>query len=218
MPKLKPATQAARREAILDAALKCFARSGVHRTTIEDICRQAAISPGALYVYFGSKESLIEGLCARDRDQFVEKFAFLEQADDLIAALGAIGREYLIEDPPERRLFVLEMALEATRNPRIAEIYRSMDRFVQDSFEALFTRLAAEGRIVPRMPIADFTRLFCVIGDGIWFRAGVHPDFDAAKALAAATAVIADILAPVHPVIRAAAEATAPALARETIP
>jgi TetR/AcrR family transcriptional regulator, repressor for uid operon len=218
MPKLKPATQAARREAILDAALVCFARGGVHRTTIEDICRQAAISPGALYVYFGSKESLIEGLCQRDRDQFIEKFAFLEQADDLIAALGVIGRQYLVEDPPERRLFVLEMALEATRNPRIAEIYRSMDQFVSDSFASLFTRLAAEGRIAPRMPIPQFVKLFIVIGDGIWFRGGVHPAFDSAGALDAATQVIADILAPVPASHDPARPAAALVPAHETTP
>ena len=43
MPKLKPSTQAARREHILDAAERCFARSGFHRTTMQDICREANI-------------------------------------------------------------------------------------------------------------------------------------------------------------------------------
>ena len=62
MPKLKPDTQRARREHILDAAEQCFARAGFHRTTMQDICRDAAVSPGALYVYFASKEDLIAGI------------------------------------------------------------------------------------------------------------------------------------------------------------
>jgi len=31
------------------------------------ICREAGVSPGALYVYFDSKEALIAGICERDR-------------------------------------------------------------------------------------------------------------------------------------------------------
>ena len=56
MPKLKPDTQRARREHILDAAEVCFARAGFHRTTMQDICKEALISPGALYVYFTSRK------------------------------------------------------------------------------------------------------------------------------------------------------------------
>ena len=68
MPKLKPDTQRARREHILDAAEHCFARAGFHRTTMQDICKEAGVSPGALYVYFDSKEALIAGICrARPR-------------------------------------------------------------------------------------------------------------------------------------------------------
>jgi TetR/AcrR family transcriptional regulator, repressor for uid operon len=65
MPKLKPETQQARRESILDAAEMCFARSGFHRSTMQDICKAAGISPGALYVYFASKEDLIAGIVDR---------------------------------------------------------------------------------------------------------------------------------------------------------
>ena len=194
MPKLKPETQAARRENILDAAQQCFARAGFHRTTIEDICRQAAISPGALYVYFDSKEALIEGLCQRDKDQFIEKIARLEKADDFLAALKAIGEEYFVDDPPARRLVALEMAIEATRNPRIAVIYHSMDRFVRDSFATLFQRLKDQGRIAPALPIETLTGIFIVLGDGIWFRRSVIPDFDARDVLPTATALIGAML------------------------
>lgn len=197
MPKLKPETQAARREAILDAAQSCFARAGFHRTTIEDICRQAAISPGALYVYFDSKEALIEGLCQRDRDQFVEKLARLETADDFLAALRVIGEEYFVEEPAARRLVALEMAVESTRNPRIARIHHAMDAFVVDSFRSLFQRLRDAGRIAPRLGIDDLTQVFTLIGDGIWFRRAVMPNFDPAHAIPAAIAVIGGLLNPV---------------------
>ena len=74
MPKLKPDTQRARRQHILDAAERCFGRDGFHRTTMHDICREAGVSPGALYVYFDSKEALIAGIAERDRAEFAERF------------------------------------------------------------------------------------------------------------------------------------------------
>ena len=67
MPKLKPDVQRARSEHILDAAERCFVRAGFHRTSVHDICKEAGVSPGALYVYFDSKEALIAGISERDR-------------------------------------------------------------------------------------------------------------------------------------------------------
>ncbi len=59
MPKLAPKTQQARREHILDAAERCFITKGFHPSTMDDICREAHVSSGALYTYFVSKEDLI---------------------------------------------------------------------------------------------------------------------------------------------------------------
>ena len=81
MPKLKPDTQRARREHILDAAEHCFANSGFHRCTMQDICREAGVSPGALYVYFSSKEALIAGIAERDRADFAARFDALAGAE-----------------------------------------------------------------------------------------------------------------------------------------
>ena len=49
MPKLAPKTQQARREHILDAAERCFVNKGFHPATMDGICREAGVSPGALY-------------------------------------------------------------------------------------------------------------------------------------------------------------------------
>ncbi len=111
MPKLKPATQRARREHILDAAEVCFARAGFHRTTMQDICKEALISPGALYVYFNSKEDLIAGLAERDRSDFAERFADLSAATDLMQSLSQLGNHYFDEEPAHKRTMCLEIGL-----------------------------------------------------------------------------------------------------------
>ena len=112
MPKLKPDTQRARREHILDAAERCFARAGFHATTMQDICKEASVSPGALYVYFASKEALIAGLCERNRAEFQSRFADLATARDFMAALACIGEHYFVEEPPHKQLMCVEMGIE----------------------------------------------------------------------------------------------------------
>ncbi|MGA2036004.1 MAG: TetR/AcrR family transcriptional regulator [Acidimicrobiales bacterium] len=51
-----------RRNDILAAAKKVFARSGYHATTIADIARVAKLSYGSIYWYFDSKDDLFHTL------------------------------------------------------------------------------------------------------------------------------------------------------------
>jgi TetR/AcrR family transcriptional regulator, repressor for uid operon len=194
MPKLKPATQRARREHILDAAEICFSLTGFHRTTMQDICKEAAVSPGALYVYFSSKEDLIAGLAERDRSEFAERFAEISAAPDFIRALSNLGDQYLADEPAHKRTMCIEIGLESIRNPRVGEIYRSVDRFVEESFEKLFERLAAEGRIAPDLDIPTITKLFSMIGDGLFMRRALDPNFDASTLVPAVMSLIAKLL------------------------
>ncbi|MBC7830736.1 MAG: TetR/AcrR family transcriptional regulator [Hyphomicrobium sp.] len=194
MPKLKPATQRARREHILDAAEVCFARAGFHRTTMQDICKEALISPGALYVYFNSKEDLIAGLAERDRSDFAERFADLSASTDLMQSLSELGNHYFDEEPAHKRTMCLEIGLESTRNPKVGEIYRSVDRYVHGSFEKLFAALQAEGRIAPDVDIPTLTKLFSVIGDGMFMRRALDPTFDARGLVPAVMALIGKLL------------------------
>lgn len=197
MPKLKADTQIARRTNILDAAEHCFARAGLHRTTMQDICKAAEVSPGALYLYFDSKEALIAGLAERNRAEFAERIQFLASATDFIAALQVIGERYFAEEPAHKRLMCVEMGIEATRNPRVGEIYHSVDKFVRDSFRALFQRLVDEGRIAPVLDVDSLTEVFVTLGDGLFWRRAVDPSFDPKIVLPAVTQTLAGLLRPV---------------------
>ena len=196
MPKLKPDTQRARRDHILDAAHACFARGGFHATTMQDICKEASVSPGALYVYFDSKEALIAGLCERDRAELAQRLEKLAHAPDFLKALEAIGETYFVEDPIEKQRFVIEMGIESTRNPRVAEIFLSVDNFCRSSFQALFQRLKDEGRIAPKIDIATLAEVFHVIGDGLFWRRAIMPGYDARPVLPAVIEIIGGLINP----------------------
>jgi AcrR family transcriptional regulator len=199
MPKLKPTTQAARREHILDAAEECFARSGFRGTTMQDICKAAKVSAGALYLYFRSKEELIAGIAERDRAKLAGKLSELAAAPDLLAALAKLAEYYGQEEPHYKRLLWVEIGAEATRNPAVERIFRATDRYVLDSFADLFARAQAEGKIAPRFEPKMLAEALLTVGDGFCWRRAVDPAHDGQGVMPALLMMIAALLNPVAP-------------------
>ncbi len=54
-----------RRQQIMVAAKRVFAEKGLNKTTMEDIAREAELSPGTLYLYFKNKDELYASLSLR---------------------------------------------------------------------------------------------------------------------------------------------------------
>lgn len=206
MPKLKPETQQARRERILDAAEICFARAGFHRCTMQDICRAAGISSGALYVYFASKEDLIAGIVERDRAKLAAHLAELAHAPDLLSALARLGEHYTVEEPQHKRVLGLEIGGEATRNPTVAAIFRSVDAYCRQSFEQVFERARQDGKINPDDDSSTLAEVVSLIGDGLFWRRAVDPEFDVHRVLPVLVRVVSMLLRPVEPVTSKASE------------
>lgn len=69
MPKVSEEHLEARRQQIVDAAVQCFAKSGIHGTSLDDIRLAADLSRGAVYHYFKSKEDIIDALRERSIDE-----------------------------------------------------------------------------------------------------------------------------------------------------
>lgn len=197
MPKLKPDTHQARREHILDAAERCFARLGFHRATMQDICREASVSLGALYVYFASKESLIAGITERDRAKLAAELATVAKAPDLLAALEKLGEHYMIEEPRHKQQLCIEIGCQSMRDGPVGEIFRACDVAVMELFENLFDRARAEGRIAPDLDSRTLAQVFAVMGDGLVWRRGIDPKFDAAAVVPVIKGLIGMLLKPV---------------------
>src|SRR5262245_17568556 len=164
---------------------------------MQDICREAGISLGALYVYFDSKEALIAGIAERDRAEFAERLAALAAAPDFLQALKELGEHYFVHEPAYKRQMCIEIGLESTRNPRVGEIFREVDAFIASSFEKLFQRMKDEGRIAPDLDIPMLNQIFSVLGDGLFWRRAVDPAFDGEKLIPAVLKVMAGLLKPV---------------------
>ncbi|KJE22714.1 transcriptional regulator, TetR family [Frankia torreyi] len=57
-----PTTEDEARERILLAAMRCYLRHGVARTTVEDIAREALIHRTTVYAYFRSRDEVLAGV------------------------------------------------------------------------------------------------------------------------------------------------------------
>lgn len=63
-PKFRRRAEA-RPDEVLDAALDLFIEKGFAATRVEDIAKRAGLSKGAVYLYFPSKEKILEGIIRR---------------------------------------------------------------------------------------------------------------------------------------------------------
>src|SRR5512134_341102 len=57
--KDRPAFLEERRTAILEAALRVWAKRGFDGTSVAEVAREAGLTKGTLYLYFPSKQSLL---------------------------------------------------------------------------------------------------------------------------------------------------------------
>src|SRR5262249_25640944 len=136
-------------------------------------------------------------ICERDRAEFAERFAALAAAPDFLGALAALGEEYFVNEPAHKRLMCVEIGLESSRNPRVAEIFSRIDGFIHESFLRLFQQLKDRGRIAPALDIPSLTRAFTVICDGMFWQRAIDPTFDPKAVMPTVLQLIAVLLNPV---------------------
>ena len=111
MPRLSPARAADRRQQIIDAALGCFAKSGFHKATLQDVVRACGLSPGSIYCHFASKEDIIYAVVEARHRHDLHSIELASNADSLEEALVVLANAFFPtparrEDRAWRRLAV----------------------------------------------------------------------------------------------------------------
>lgn len=188
--------QTVRREHILDAAEACFVRNGFHRTTMQDLAREAAMSPGNIYRYFESKEAVVRGLAERDRERGTVLVAEMERAGDRRGALLRILGRYFVELPRAAAVLRIDLWSEATRNPDIAALVEQGEAEARTWLTETFAALATA-------PDCDAAALYERVGPlmkGILVSRALLPGYDPAPAIAHLLAQIEAALAGDRPI------------------
>jgi AcrR family transcriptional regulator len=98
----------AKKECILDAAVKAFARLGFKKASVDEIAREAGVAKGTVYLACESKEDLFFQSVHRELRTWIGEIARLvdprEPADELVGQIAEAGVAYLEAHPLVRDL------------------------------------------------------------------------------------------------------------------
>jgi AcrR family transcriptional regulator len=182
MPKVLPQYLELRRQQIIEAAAVCFSRRGFHQTTMQDICDEAELSPGAVYRYFRSKEEIIEGMGEyRQRDN-AERLAQAMAKGSTIDAFDELLRVFFIDrdkaEFDEYCALTIEFMSEAPRSERIRQSLSQTSKAVRDGLVKLIEESQKRGEINSTLEPDAVARTMVALYQGFLMQRIVDPDLD----------------------------------------
>ena len=87
-----------KRQVILEAAIRAFARSGYHQTRITDVAQEAGVAAGTIYLYFKRKDDLLITIFQEKVEGFVSEFRWqLSQEKSAEGKLRKLIHQHLSE-------------------------------------------------------------------------------------------------------------------------
>ena len=171
----------ARREEILAAAVRVFARRGYAAARIDDVAREAGIAKGSVYLYFDSREHLLHAAFAdlAERSERILREA-VEGPGPAAARLAALIRSVMTGLPEDRDLARVLLDLwsagrDAESPVDMATAYRDYRAVIA----GLLVQAGAEGVPLPAEPAAHAAVVVGAI-EGCVLQWLLDPDVDPA--------------------------------------
>jgi AcrR family transcriptional regulator len=130
---------------LIDCAQYLFFEQGYENTTVNDVIRKAALSKGAFYHYFASKEALLEAVAARmARQSLTEMQPLLEDPSlDAVGRLNALfanSRRMKVDMAPQ-----LKNTFNALFKPENIVLYHRIDEALTAVFLPFMTDILRRG-------------------------------------------------------------------------
>ncbi len=182
MPKVLPEYLELRRQQILDAAAACFSRRGFHQSTMQDICHEAELSPGAVYRYFPSKEAIIEAMCVRGQAQNAEAMQQSLGAGSTLDVFNELIRVFFLELDNLRNFETcalnVELISEASRNEHVQEWLRHTNCDVREPLMNVISAAQDRGEIDAALNPESIARVMQALYQGFVTQRLVEPGID----------------------------------------
>ena len=110
-----------KRQQLLEAAVRVFARNGYHSSRVGDIAEEAGIAHGLLYHYFPSKEEVLATVFRENWSELLARFRRVEvsnePADEKLRGIAKILLRTWRNEPA----LVTVMVREVARSPHLQE-------------------------------------------------------------------------------------------------
>lgn len=192
-----PALPERRRTQILDAARACFRERGFRLTTIEDVCAEARISPGALYRYFDSKADIIAAIAL---DARAEAEAMLDRVNDsegLVDGLAELARVFFETfDGDGDAALLADIWAEAARDQMLAKALLSREQAAIGRLVLAIERAQRAGAIYPALPPAEAAEALISGLEGMALRRALRRESGAGEAVRRYRTLALHILKP----------------------
>jgi TetR/AcrR family transcriptional regulator, fatty acid metabolism regulator protein len=127
-----------KRQQLLEAAIRVFAREGYHTSRVGDIAEEAGVAHGLLYHYFPSKEEVLATIFRENWRQLLERFhqveASPEPSDEQLRGVAKILLRTWRNDPDLVRVMVREVARSPQLQGQVEEIreaFATIQRIVE---------------------------------------------------------------------------------------
>jgi TetR/AcrR family transcriptional repressor of uid operon len=182
MPKVSSRYLEERKNEIVDAAEACFLRRGFHQCTMQDICKECGLSPGAVYRYFRSKSDIIAAVIARSTDRGATLIDEARASHVQAAlALEAIGEYFFgrLQKEDTARVAALELEVwgEALRNAEVRTTYRQQFRLLSGALSEVFRLAMSQAGIdAPTTNPSGLAHLSLALFHGLQLCYALYPD------------------------------------------
>lgn len=153
---------------VLEAAKKCFVSFGFQGASMQQICSEAGMSPGALYRYFSSKEAIIEAIAEADRAEDAKLFARVLQNPSVVDGVveGAMAHMRHMHETNAAPLFA-EICAESMRNDVVGVTCLESAENVQELFRGYLAGAIERGEIDPVVGLDALLPTLMAIAHGL---------------------------------------------------
>lgn len=139
-----------RRRAILDAAVKVFARQGFHACRVSDIADEAGVAYGLLYHYFPSKDDVLSTLFLERWGVMLEMIRAVDReplpAREKLTAIASFIVDSYSHDPDLMKVIIVEVTRAANS---FGQTHLAQIRQAYTLIAAIVTKAQQEGVFKP---------------------------------------------------------------------
>ncbi len=149
-----------KRECILEAALRAFARNGFYNTRVSDIASEAGVADGTIYLYFKNKDDLLISLFEDQMEWIIDRLRH-----ELAAVDGGVLNQLrsfihlhfrlAVERPDLAEFITVELRQSAKfvkeyENPKFADYLKMLYSLIERGQEEGVLRTDLDRRLVTR--------------------------------------------------------------------